>query len=220
VIGVGTTAFFYLRFASWGKRHISFVDRMSLAWGLFESGDTAKANRSLGENLQKRTFVLGYVSDLLDASFRLPTAHGYNALHEFQLIVPSALWDDKDAILFTEESIANQKFDFAYKDEANSLYSAGAIDFGIWGMIVYPIIISAMFRLVAALVRITFPEMVSTLVVLFLMYNALMTEGGLWVRFCLFGIRCSSQYSCTYCLRFPNGSSMNRVRREWQADPS
>lgn len=182
VIGVGATFFYYLRFASYGKHRISLVDRVSLALTLFESGDTAKANESLKENLQKRTFVLGYVSDLLDASFRSEPAEGQNALHEFQLIVPSALWADKGAFLYTEESVANTTYGFAYKDEANSLYSAGAIDFGIWGMILYPIIISALFRLMAEILRVNLPEMVATIVVLFLAYTSLLTEAGLWVR--------------------------------------
>ncbi len=183
VVGAGATTFFYLRFVSYGKHRISLVERLSLALELFESGDTAKANQSLKDNLQKRTFVLGYVSDLLDASFRSEPANGRNALHEFQLVIPSALWEDKSAFLYTEESVANMTYGFAYRDEANSLYSAGAIDFGIWGMILYPIIISALFRLMAEILRVNLPEMVATIVILFLMYTALLTEAGLWSRF-------------------------------------
>jgi|SRR5271155_1059224 len=183
VVGVGATAFYYLRYASYGKHRVSLVDRISLAWTLFESGNTTKANESLKSNLQKRTFVLGFVSDLLDASFRIEPAEGRNALHEFQLVIPSALWADKSTFLYTEESVANTTYGFNYKDEANSLYSAGAIDFGIWGMIIYPIVISALFRLMAEIMRVNMPEVVATLVVLFLAYNALLTEAGLWIHF-------------------------------------
>ncbi|QNI33813.1 hypothetical protein H7849_07820 [Alloacidobacterium dinghuense] len=183
VIGLGATAFYYLRFASWSRHQVSLIDRISLAIALYESGNTAKVNQSFKENLQKRTFVLGYVSDLLDASFRIESAKGQNALHEFQLVIPSALWEDKGAFLYSEESIANTTYHFAYRDEANSVYSAGAIDFGLWGMIVYPIIISGLFRVVAEFVRLSFPEVVATLVILLLVYNALTTEAGLWVRF-------------------------------------
>ena len=193
VVGVGTTAFFYLRYASWGRHRVSLTDRISLAWTLFESGNTGKANQSLKANLQKRTFVLGFISDLLDASLRIEPAEGQNALHEFQLVIPSALWADKNAFLYTEESVANTTYGFHYKDEANSLYSAGAIDFGIWGMIIYPIVISALFRLMAEIMRVNMPEVVATMVVLFLAYNALLTEAGLWVR--LLAIRDSLLYA-------------------------
>jgi hypothetical protein len=193
LVGIGAMSFFYLRYAAWGKRQVSLVDRISLAWELYSSGQTTKANQSFKENLSKRTFVLGYVSDLLDASFRLRPAEGQNALHEFQLSVPSALWADKGAYLYAEETVANITYHFSYKDEANSLYSAGAIDFGIWGMILYPIIICALFRIVAGLARLNLPDVAATLVILFLLFNALVTEAGLWVR--LVAIRDSGLYA-------------------------
>jgi len=183
VIGVGATAFYYLRYAAWSRHKVSLADRISLALALYESGNTAKANQSFKENLQKRTFVLGYVSDLLDASFRIEPAKGRNALHEFQLVIPSALWEDKSSFLYSEESVANMTYHFAYIDEANSIYSGGAIDFGIWGMILYPIIVSALFRVVAEVARVNLPEVVATLVILILIYSSLTTEAGLWVRF-------------------------------------
>jgi hypothetical protein len=183
LIAVGAVIFYYLRVAAWGKQKISLIDRISLAVDLYEGGNTSKANQGLQKNLQKRTFILGYLSDLLDASMRMPTAMGRNGIHEFQLVVPSALWENKGAAIYTEESIADTQFNFAYKDEANSLYTAGAIDFGIWGMILYPIFICALFRLIAELIRLNLPEMVSTIVVLAFLYNALITEAGLWIHF-------------------------------------
>jgi len=182
VVSAGATAFYYLRYAAWGKHNVSLLDRISLAMALYESGNTGKADQALKENLEKRTFVLGYVSDLLDASFRMEPAMGRNAFHEFQLATPSVLWANKGAYLYAEESVANMTYHFAYKDEANSVYSAGAIDFGIWGMILYPIIISALFRIVAEIARVTLPEVVATLVILLLLYNALITEANLSVR--------------------------------------
>jgi hypothetical protein len=182
IIAIGVVAFFYLRYAAWGKRKATLMDRVSLAIDLYESGNTAKANQGLQTNLQKRTFVLGYLSDLLDASMRMTPGYGINALHEFQLVVPSVFWEDKGAVLYSEESIADTQFNFAYKDEANSLYTAGAIDFGLWGMIIYPILIWILFRGVAEIVRINLPEMVSTIIILALLYNSLITEAGLWVH--------------------------------------
>lgn len=192
-VSVGAMAFYYLRVAGWGRQKISLLDRISLAMTLYESGNTAKTNESLKENLEKRTFVLGYLSDVLDASFRMEPAMGRNALHEFQLTVPSAFWANKNAYLYQEEDVANMTYNFAFKDEANSLYTAGAIDFGIWGMILYPIIISALFRFVAEIARVNLPEVVSTIVILLLVLHCLTTEEGLWV--CILAIRDSSLYA-------------------------
>jgi hypothetical protein len=49
VVSAGATAFYYLRFASYGKHRVSLVDRISLAFTLFESGNTAKVNQALKE---------------------------------------------------------------------------------------------------------------------------------------------------------------------------
>ena len=78
--------------------------------------------------------------------------------------------------------------------------SQSAIDFGLWGMILYPIILSALFRLVAELVKMHLPDVVATLVILFLLYNALVTEGGLWIR--LLAIRDCLLYSALLWVLF------------------
>jgi hypothetical protein len=193
VMAMGAVAFYYLRFAAWGKHHVSLLDRISLAMDLYESGNTSKANQGLAVNLQKRTFVLGYLSDLLDASMQMKPGYGINAIHEFQLVVPSFFWEDKSVVLYSEESIANTQFNFSYKDEANSLYTAGAIDFGIWGMIFYPILVWILFRTVAEFVRANLAEMISTIVIVGLLYNSLITEAGLWVH--LLAVRDSLLFS-------------------------
>ena len=141
-------------------------------------------------------------------------ALGGNAYHEFQLTIPSVFWEDKHALFYDEESVANTTFHFAFKDEANSIYSAGAIDFGIWGMILYPIIVSALFRIVAEIARINLPEVVATLVILFLLYDAFITEAGLWIR--LLVIRDSLLYSAFLWMffRIPAFSLTRRPEKE------
>ena len=213
LIGIGAVTFYYLRAAAWGKKNPSLADRISLAWDLYESGNTGKVNRDFAQNLHGRTFVLGYVSDLLDASFRMQPAKGADAWHEFELAIPSALWANKGEFLYNEESIANTQFHFAYSDEANSVYSAGALDFGIWGMIIYPILLTLLFRLMAEFVRANLPEVVSTLVILALLFNAIMTEDGLSGRFV--AVRDSLLFSALLWLFFkmPAFSMSHQPRR-------
>src|SRR5215469_47160 len=182
-MALGGTAFYYLRYAGWSKHQISLPERISLAMTMYERGNTGKVNDSLQKNLEKRPFVLGYVSDLLDASSRKPTAFGANALHEMQLAIPSALYDDKAGVLYSEETVANNTFGFAYKDEANSVYSAGLIDFGFAGMLLYPVVIAFLFRVAAGAARLYLRKEPATIVILCLIYNALLTEAGLSTRF-------------------------------------
>jgi len=183
LVGVGALAFYYMRSAALGRQHISLLDRVSLAWDLYSSGKSGKVNQDFAQNLQGRTFVLGYVSDLLDASFHMKPAKGADAWHEFELSIPSAFWANKGEILYNEESLANTQFHFAYSDQPNSIYSAGALDFGFLGMVFYPVLVAVLFRAMAEFVRINMPETVSIIVILALLFNALMTEGGLVGRF-------------------------------------
>jgi len=180
----GSTVFYYIRIASW-QRHsaISIVDKASAAMALYESGKGGEVNDALRTNLEKRTFVIGYISDLLDASTRMKPALGENAFHSLQLATPSALWENKDQFLYGEEQIADKVFGFNYNDEANSLYSAGLVDFGIWGMITYPILMAALYWLTAYTLRKLCPHDVSTIAILYLIFGALQTEWELSTHF-------------------------------------
>jgi hypothetical protein len=180
LLAVSATAFYYLRYAASGAhRPLSVAERVSIAIDLYESGNTSKVNQGLQQNLKKRTFILGYLSDLLDASGRMAPALGANAFHEFQLTIPSAFWEGKGDALYQEEAIANMQFNFSYKDEANSILTAGALDFGLWGIILYPIFVWMLFRIFAEFLSVNAPPMAATFVILALLYDALITEGGL-----------------------------------------
>jgi hypothetical protein len=181
VLAVSMTAFYYLRFASFGQKHVTLADRIDRAEELYESGNTAKVNNALGENLQKRTFILGYVSDLLERSSTMTPAMGWGAAHAAQMMIPSALWGGKE--LYDEETIGSEAYGLPYRDEANSTFSAGLIDFGFLGMLIYPLLLAAAYRMMAGLMSRIAPQSVATIVMLFLLANALVTEAGLWTRF-------------------------------------
>lgn len=180
-ISVGATAFFYLRAAKGkiDKQNYTYAEWIHAAYQLYNSGESTKINADLKENLKKRTFVLGFLADLLDASFRMQPALGADAIHEFQLIIPSAFWGNKDTILYQEELIADQQFNFSFGDEANSILTAGALDFGFWGMVIYPILLWGLFRLFIEFFCFTLPTTSSAFITLALAMDALATEMGL-----------------------------------------
>jgi hypothetical protein len=183
VLSVGATAFYYLRYAAFSAhRSVTIGERLELALQIYESGNTSKVNQSLQDNLQKRTFVLGYLSDLLEASGRMTPAMGANAIHEFEITIPSAFWSNKSSILYQEETVANMQFHFSFVDEANSTLTAGALDFGLWGIILYPIVLCGLLRAFSGMVGFVLPTMASSFVILALIFNSLMTEVGLWLH--------------------------------------
>jgi hypothetical protein len=179
-VAVGAVSFFYLRVAGYKThRKLTLPERIELVSELVQNGGAEKANKSFAENLQTRTFVLGFFSDLLAASQKMPTAMGWDAYHEFQLVIPSAFWADKTAFLYQEETIANMQFHFAFTDQPNSILTAGALDFGFWGAILYPIMLCVLYRTMAEIFRIHLPRMASTFVILTLLFASLMTEAAL-----------------------------------------
>jgi hypothetical protein len=216
VIAVGATVFFYLRVAAYGtKRTLSMPERISLAIELYESGKTGKVNSQLTSNLQERTFVLGYLSDLLGASEERQPAMGKDIYHEFQMIIPGAFWEDKTSLLYQEEDIANMQYNFSYIDEANSTLTAGALDFGIWGMILYPLALCIPFIICSYFVRSFLPETVGLFITFALLFNALMTEAGVWTH--LVALRNSIVFAMfLWCLyKIPNFGLRHKYVRQY-----
>ena len=101
----------------------------------------------LKSNAAKRTFTIGFFSDLLNASQRSTPLLGRDMLYNMQLAVPSAISSSKFGISpYGEEILANMQWGFSYRDEANSILTAGAADFGLLGDLAYPLILSLMLR--------------------------------------------------------------------------
>jgi hypothetical protein len=91
--------------------------------------------------------VLAFLAYILDASSRMTPALGRDAMSMIEQSIPSVIYPDKD-LFFSEEGLVDQQFGFGYGDQANSILTAGATDFGFLGMIVYPILIVVVIRFV------------------------------------------------------------------------
>lgn len=179
--GVSMVAFFYLRSVSPGHGKVSLPERITRAFELYEYGNSAQVNGQMVETLEKRTFLLDYISDLLTASYSKPPAMGADFVHALEASVPTVLWKDKE--LYKEEDFEEEIYGLVYRDEPKSLLSAGIIDFGFVGMLLYPVIFAAMFRMTAGIVNRNTPASVAVIVTFLLLSNALITESGLAGRF-------------------------------------
>ena len=146
VISVGSTVFFYLRVAGNGTHQkMSLMERAQKAIDLRETRSPEQIDALLKQNVQQRTFIIGYLSDLLNASEKSAPAMGQDLVGMIKLTIPSALLADKDRT-FQEETLANEQWGFSYIDEANSVLTAGAMDFGLIGMVLYPLLIVFLLR--------------------------------------------------------------------------
>jgi hypothetical protein len=150
LVTVASASFLYLRFAGWetrSKASISIAERLDAAWDLMHKRSLNEILSQLGANVSQRTFVIGFFSDLLEASHHSTPLLGQDILYNLKLTVPSAISSDKFGITeFDEEGMADMQWGFSYRDEANSLITAGAADFGFLGVLVYPLAFSFMLR--------------------------------------------------------------------------
>lgn len=96
------------------------------------------ATHSSIQNVKARTLVVTFLSDILYRERSHLPAYGKDLLLQAEIAVPSAL--DKNKPKIVEEGLASRQFKVFYTDQPNSLLTAGAIDFGYWGIFVYPIV--------------------------------------------------------------------------------
>lgn len=147
---VGVLGYQLLRLAGYAtsSRSIGAETRQSLRW-VQEGRAWTIATNSSARNLQRRTLVIVFLSDLLYRAKTEAPAHGEDLLMQLETTIPSIL--DKNKPKITEEQLASETFAVQYPDLANSLFTAGALDFALWGVIIYPIatilLLSYCFRL-------------------------------------------------------------------------
>ncbi len=181
VIIACSLTFMLLRIASNGIRakHVTIGKRIEVAGKLVQRGGAyALAGATTQKNAQSRTFVLAFLANVLDASSRKTPALGRDVAGFFQGAIPSILYPDKDRF-FTEEGLVDEQFGFSYGDEANSVLTAGATDFGFIGMIIYPLAMIVLIRLFYNFTAACFATAPLMFVALSIIALMLATEGTL-----------------------------------------
>ncbi len=157
----------------------TIAKRFEIAGKLVQAGGAISlATGTTQKNFQNRTFVLGFLANILDASSRQTPALGHDALSFLQTDIPSMIYPDKDRY-FNEEALVDQQFGFSYGDEANSVLTAGATDFGFLGMILYPLIMVAIARTIFEFVALGLKVLPLMFVALSFVYTMLQTENNL-----------------------------------------
>lgn len=97
------------------------------------------ATKSSKSNIEGRTLVVPWLGDIYRMSGIYPTGHGADILMQFEEdVVPSVLDPNKPTL--QEEDYASELFERDYPDQANSIFTAGIIDFGVLGILTYPLI--------------------------------------------------------------------------------
>jgi hypothetical protein len=148
VVG-GALGFMLLRVAGYGAgphTHKSLAERVTIAYRWIQDGSAwERALSNTQSNVKTRTFVLGFFSNVLEGSSTHRPGMGRDTVGLLQLVIPSAIYPDKDRY-FSEEALTDQLFGFSYTDEANSVLTNGATDFGLIGVLFFPLIVAAVLK--------------------------------------------------------------------------
>jgi hypothetical protein len=178
LIVTASVGFLYLRVASWShKGFVPISTRIRMAMDLAHSRSPAEILQLMQANSATRTFYIGYFSDLLEASQRSTPMLGADLAYNLQMLVPSAISANKFGIsMYGEEQMADMKWGFSYTDEANSLLTAGAADFSIIGVLLYPLVAVWLLRTMLEWMQFVMPTYGATIIALAFVYQMLLTE--------------------------------------------
>jgi hypothetical protein len=151
---LGISLFMLMRLAGYQHKDIiSLPRRIEIISGWVADGSAfQRASEANGANVKRRSFVLGFYADLLEGSMNRTPGLGQATLSETVFSIPRALFPAKDSgyvfgvQMIGEEMLADELFGLTYSDAANSILTAGAVDFGIVGVIVFPLLMAFVIR--------------------------------------------------------------------------
>jgi hypothetical protein len=143
-------AFYALRMAMWemgsAKDTVALLQRGA---DILLSSDRSGLEHEVEKNEQSRTFIVGYLAELVQAQAQYDPLYGEVLGFDLAISVPSVLWPGKYRVMAygAEEAIANPHFGMVVEDQANSIETSGVSDFGLPGMYLYPLLIGALYSL-------------------------------------------------------------------------
>jgi len=98
------------------------------------------------------------------------------------MAVPRVFNPGKD-LTFGEEGLDDELFGLTYKDAANSILTNGATDFGLLGVIVYPLLLVWLFRFLIESLSRFLPSVPMAIIALGAIFSLLQAENSLTAYF-------------------------------------
>jgi hypothetical protein len=179
-VGVGVTVFMLIRLAGFENPNdpstLSLAHRAETALSWVKDGSAlSRATVANQSNAQKRTFVLGFFADVLEGSSRRTPGLGRDLAEYVGSVVPRVINPNKD-LSFGEESFADELFGLTYGDAANSILTNGAVDFGLLGVVAYPLLIVLIMRVSIEALSRFLPPLPMAIIILGAVFTVLQTE--------------------------------------------
>lgn len=155
--------FFAMRMATYefAKGGFTLWDLVNMASTTLLDSDARAGMQALQtENMRERTFILGYLAELLDKTWTISPLYGQILEFSLQMAMPSILSSSKSSVIQIgyEEGIANPHFWLPVLDVPNTILTSGISDFGIFGAFLYPLLVLCLYKVAqVALGRINSP---------------------------------------------------------------
>lgn len=156
---VGASRFFVsMRIAGYSlPTHATIKERFEGAIDVITHPEQSGLNEHLKENQSTRTFVLGYVGELIEAYEKNGrTTEGDLLILNVATAMPTAIWPGKWRIIYdigSDEVACHAKMGMPAWDAANTVITEGLCDFGWAGMLIYPIATAGLMTLACIAVR-------------------------------------------------------------------
>lgn len=109
------------------------------------------ATTSSANNVKTRTLIVTFLGDILYREKISSPTLGKDLVLQTETAIPSII--DRNKPDMAEEDLASQAFGVHYPDQPNSIFTLGAVDLGVWGVMIYPIVIILLF---SAFIRISY----------------------------------------------------------------
>jgi hypothetical protein len=155
-IMLASKMFFAMRQATYDNpQGAPLVELVAAGWSKMTQGDIDSLNDKLDENRATRTFILGYVGELLTGLDGHEPMGGDIMILGLASSVPTVIWPGKWKImaLGSDEAICHPVLGLPAWDAANSLVTSGICDFGWFGFFAYPLLFALIFSLMILVVR-------------------------------------------------------------------
>lgn len=128
----------------------NITEALAKGWVVYRNSELFDLDAELAENSATRTFILGYVGELVQASSAGGApAFGKLAQVDLATVVPTVLWPGKWKLMDTyggEEDVCHPLLAMPVWDAPNTLLTAGFCDFRWLGFYLYPLLVLGLLK--------------------------------------------------------------------------
>ncbi|MHB1300118.1 MAG: hypothetical protein ACYCY8_04520 [Burkholderiales bacterium] len=180
--------FFAMRMATYGYAtgELTLWDLVNHGAAILLDPDAHAGMQALQiENMRERTFILGYLAELLDKTWTISPLYGQIMGFAFKMSIPSILGIDKSSVIQIgyEEGIANPHFGLPVLDVPNTVLTSGISDFGVFGAFLCPLLVLGLYKVAQVTLGKFSPPPVYLMMSFILVYALLQVEEELSFHF-------------------------------------